>query len=295
MSKLDPDVVHLHHLSFKWPFAALETNRLWDGDTPLLVSEHGFHNMVFGPPSQRRNMRELYEQNISEVENIILNTQQTKSESEAFFGDAFDPQRCWTGINGLNIDKYQRLPQCVLRERLGVSSERPLLLFVSRFIERKGIYTLLNALLRCYNRGLEFNVLFVGDGPASSDIEAFRSAWNHSGEIYIEKDVDDLVPYYNASDLFVVPSWHEDCGLVYLEAMACGTPVIGSEMVPETTIPSTEYGYRPPVADATALADAIERAVKAEWDADTLRAHAESFAWDGKISEYELIYDELTK
>jgi phosphatidylinositol alpha-1,6-mannosyltransferase len=107
--------------------------------------------------------------------------------------------------------------------------------------------------------------VIVGSGP---DEERLRQIVDHHGlhdAVHFAGRVpwDDLLLYYNAADVFVMPSREdppdvEGFGLVFLEANACGTPVIGANAggVPDAIVDGTT-GYLVPPADPAALADAL--------------------------------------
>lgn len=96
-------------------------------------------------------------------------------------------------------------------------------LFVGRFIEKKGISTLLEAASKV-DRNITF--LFIGGGPLEKKVK--EKAAVQENIIYVGKVPDqDLVKYYNVADILIVPSQYEEgFGRVAVEALSCGTPVI---------------------------------------------------------------------
>jgi phosphatidylinositol alpha-1,6-mannosyltransferase len=122
--------------------------------------------------------------------------------------------------NGVDLSVFHPLDdarRAALRLRLGVERDAPLLLFVGRFVEKKG----LPLLQRLARRMPEASWLFAGWGPMDpgdwgfSNVEVFRG---YSGE--------RLAQLYQAADLLVLPSVGEGFPLVVQEAMACGTPAL---------------------------------------------------------------------
>lgn len=98
-------------------------------------------------------------------------------------------------------------------------------LFVGRFIKIKGTDILLDIARQIRN---EIYFAFIGDGPMSEDIK--KSSKSMPNVIFVEKvDNQGLPRYYNASDIFIIPSLYEEgFGRVILEAVSCGLPVIGA-------------------------------------------------------------------
>ena len=95
----------------------------------------------------------------------------------------------------------------------------------------------------------------------------------------------------NASDLFVLPSLSESFGIVQIEAMACGVPVVatingGSEEI----ITSEDYGLLVEPANPEDLAEKILIALNKEWDKEKIRKYAEQFTWERIAERIHEIY-----
>jgi phosphatidylinositol alpha-1,6-mannosyltransferase len=108
--------------------------------------------------------------------------------------------------------------------------------------------------------------------------------------------VDDIDDYYRRADLFVLPTESESFGLVFLEALAYGTPVVGTTGVPTDVIPddTDEIGYRVPPDHPERLADAILSALRKEWDYERIQAYAREFSWESNIDKFEHVYETHT-
>lgn len=114
------------------------------------------------------------------------------------------------------------------RERLGWTVEETVVGFTGRFVEEKGIGTLLKAFSQSTP---SWNLLVVGGGVLGGEIEAVRR--EHPTRVRVATDVshDDVPAYLNAMDLLCAPSrttagWREQFGRMLIEAMACGVPVL---------------------------------------------------------------------
>jgi rhamnosyl/mannosyltransferase len=134
----------------------------------------------------------------------------------------------------------------------------PLLLFVGRLRYYKGLDYLVQAMQR-----IEATLLVVGTGPEGEHLRALTAELGLSDKIHFLADVGDdaLVTYFQAADLFVLPSSHrsEAFGIVLLEAMAAGTPLITTELGTGTSWVNQDgiTGRVVPPRDAAALAEAI--------------------------------------
>jgi D-inositol-3-phosphate glycosyltransferase len=136
---------------------------------------------------------------------------------------------------GVDINNFQVLSRDAARQNLEISSDKQVVLFVGRFDPRKGIKTLLNAVAQMKIQAQKpLQVLLVGGGQNPADIQERQRL----EEIIQQKGLSSLITfvgaidhqqlteYYTAADVCVIPSHYEPFGLVAVEAMACGTPVI---------------------------------------------------------------------
>ncbi len=117
-----------------------------------------------------------------------------------------------------------------VRARLGWDDRTPVIGFLGRFIEAKGVRLLTTALSRLRS---PWRALFVGDGPERPHLEAFAAARAGSVAVVTGVTHDDVPDYLNAMDVLCAPSqttrgWREQFGRMAIEAMACGVPVVGS-------------------------------------------------------------------
>ncbi|HXG55005.1 MAG TPA: glycosyltransferase family 4 protein [Vicinamibacterales bacterium] len=117
------------------------------------------------------------------------------------------------------------------RSQLGWTDDVPVVGFLGRLVEEKGVRTLLDALPV---GSVPWRVLFVGDGPERQAIDAF--ARRHEGRVRIISHAthDDVPRWLNAMDVLCAPSrttpaWREQFGRMLVEAMACGVPVVASD------------------------------------------------------------------
>jgi D-inositol-3-phosphate glycosyltransferase len=173
---------------------------------------------------------------------------------------------------GVDTQLFYPRPADRAKERIGVDPGRILLVFVGRIEPLKGLETLLRALAQLRDRGVcqcrQLALSIVGgepDDPAARNVEmarikALREELGLEGMVTFlgKQDQDTLPDYYAAADAVVMPSHYESFGMVALEAMACGTPVIASEVGGLAfLVKDGETGFHVPDRDPEALADRI--------------------------------------
>lgn len=139
-------------------------------------------------------------------------------------------------INGTNPDIFKPLDKQKAKKSIGIESSR-ILLSVSRLVSKKGIDTTLKAFSNVLAEYPDSHYVIVGEGEQYNELQALANKLNISNSVSFEGAIahedSKLIDYYNACDVFVMPSKTEDgniegCPIVFLEASACGKPVIGT-------------------------------------------------------------------
>src|SRR5690606_13183751 len=141
---------------------------------------------------------------------------------------------------GYDPDELHSVDKREARRRLGIDPARPVILQLGRLVPRKGIGTVVEALgLLKRARGTRPQLLVVGgesDRPDPALTPEIARLQKMAAELGVEDQLvfagrrarDELKYYYGAADIFVTTPWYEPFGITPLEAMACGTPVVGS-------------------------------------------------------------------
>ncbi|HEY9650217.1 MAG TPA: glycosyltransferase family 1 protein [Coleofasciculaceae cyanobacterium] len=210
---------------------------------------------------------------------------------------------------GTDIRRFGAVTRLEARQQLGLNPDEKIAFYVGRFDERKGIETLVRAIGRSELRGKANLKLIIGGGsrPGQSDgiererIEGIVHELGMSDfTVFPGRIGDDILPlYYAAADVSVVPSHYEPFGLVAIEAMASGTPVVASDVggLQFTVLPE-ETGLLAPPQDDVAFATAIDRILSnADWrnqlGAAARKRVEDKFSWDGVAHQLSDLYTKL--
>ena len=153
---------------------------------------------------------------------------------------AIDPERVKVVHNGIDLEAWKH-PQgeeadaqaAATLKRLGIDPDRPTVVFVGRITRQKGLPHLLRA---CEQLPADVQVILCAGAPDTPEIKAeveglvARLREKRTGVVWIEEMLPrpELIAVLAASDVFVCPSVYEPLGIVNLEAMAVGLPVVGS-------------------------------------------------------------------
>ena len=175
----------------------------------------------------------------------------------------------------------------------------PFLLFVGTLEPRKNIPALLKAYHTVRSRGIPHKLVIAGNtGWKYEEIFAQLDRLNLRKDVIFTGYVpdSDLILLYNLADIFIYPSLYEGFGLPLLEAMACGTPVISSDV---SSIPEV-VGKAGILVDPTStdrIADAIETLVRDENYRRELRhsglIQAKRFSWERTAQQTWSVYEEI--
>ena len=224
---------------------------------------------------------------------------------------AVDPERVKVVHNGIDLEAWKH-PQgqeadaqaAATLKRLGVDPDRPTIVFVGRITRQKGLPHLLRA---CEQLPADVQVILCAGAPDTPEIKAEVEGLvahlrdKRTGVVWIEEMLPrpELIAVLAASDVFVCPSVYEPLGIVNLEAMAVGLPVVGSATggIPDVIvdgetgllvpIEQVQDGTGTPIDPARFEADLAERLTTLVTDTEAAKAMGqaarrrveEHFAW----------------
>ena len=161
------------------------------------------------------------------------------------------------GIDVRRFDRARVDPARVADFRQGASR---VVGTVGRLADQKALDVLLDAAPRLLADDPGTRLLIVGDGPLRPALERRARQLGVQGAVVFAGHQADVVPAYSAMDVFVLPSRYEGFGIVFLEAMAVGVPVVGTRVVgSEDAVVDGVTGLLVPCGDAPALAAAVLR------------------------------------
>lgn len=286
LMKVKPDLVHVHVPNPAAAFAIVTAR--YHG--PLVIMHQ---SDTLGRKFLKRLSDPFVSAMMRRADRIIVASQRYLESSEEL---APFKAKCRVIPMGINIEEE--------REDAGAESAKVvqeygprLVLAVGRLVGYKGFCYLVEAM-----RMVDATLLLVGTGPLDSALKQAVQEFGVSRKVKFLGRVDDLQKYYRASSVFVLPSISraEAFGLVQLEAMAAGVPVINTDLnsgVPEVSLHGVT-GITVPPKDANSLARAINMLLenaalqKRMGEAGRIRAHRE-FAPGLMIERTMKLYEEV--
>jgi D-inositol-3-phosphate glycosyltransferase len=238
---------------------------------------------------------------------IIAATPLEREQMVSLYGA--DPGKITVIPAGVDTELFHPRDRAEVRRELGLPDlDTPILLFVGRIERLKGLDTLLEsvAVVSRFCSGKDLKVLIVGGGGQSEEenAELHRIVQLHR-DLNLEEQVEfvgskpqEMLPlYYSAADITIMPSHYESFGLVAVESMASGTPVIASNVGGLSfTVKDGETGYLVPEENHFALAEQVHTLLKNPdlrlRMGEQAAQHALQYSWRNIASQIAEVYDE---
>lgn len=195
-----------------------------------------------------------------------------------------DPQRLHVMRNGVDLKRFHRHADTGLRASVGLQpGQGPLLVSVGHLIERKGHHLVIEALAALLPTHPQARLVVIGEGPERAALQALIEKLGVQAHVTLTGSLPqtELPRWYSAADALVLASSREGWANVLLEAMACGTPVVATDIwgTPEV-VAKPEAGELVAERSGPALAQGVQRLLARAPKAEAVRAYAEGFSWD---------------
>ncbi len=292
---IEYDLIHSHY----WLSGRLGSwaQELWN--RPHLVMLHTLGEVKnrtgVGPPEPELRIAAEKEL-VKTCHRILAPTDREKENLVRFYGVC--GQKIGVVPCGVNLDLFHPQEKQVARKQLGFDADDIILLYVGRFEPLKGIDTLLQAMSHLKGHRRLRLVLIGGDGDEAPESQFLRQKAMNLG---IEKNVlfagrvdqKHLPPYYSSADILVISSHYESFGLVGLEALACGRPVVSTPVgAMESLIQQKQAGHVVGDTLPRSLAKGIQSVItNSTPPADEIRKSVLEYSWSNVASailkEYE--------
>lgn len=249
--------------------------------------------------------REIGESQVVEAaDRLVANTDDEADQLIELYGA--DPQHVAVVAPGVDLERFRPGDKAAARAKLGLPLTGDVVLFVGRIQPLKAPDVLLRAISRLLQKSphkrRNLTVAIVG-GPSGADTAYPDHLQGLAGSLRISDLVrfapparqDDLVHWYRAADVVVVPSYNESFGLVAIEAQACGTPVVAASVGGlRTAVDDGTSGLLVPGHDPVDYADAIGRLLDDELLRHSLGrgalSHAQQFGWSATAARMTQVY-----
>jgi glycosyltransferase involved in cell wall biosynthesis len=201
--------------------------------------------------------------------------------------------------NGVDLDRFAPQDRGVARAQLGLDVAAPLLLSVGNLLELKGHALLVDAVHELRHDWPALQLSIAGEGPERSRLEAQIDRLGLQARVRLLGALPNaqLGAWYNAADLFLLPSSREGLPNALLEALACGTPALATAVggIPEVLGGAPEAGELFSDRTVPAIADTLRRWLLRRTDRAAVRAHALKYSWDRSAAQLAALLQAVAK
>jgi D-inositol-3-phosphate glycosyltransferase len=292
------DVVHSHY----WLSSVAATRLSCHWDIPHIAMFHtlGRLKQLANPKEVEPPLRlEIEQRLLHQVDRIIASTADERSQMIRYYRAT--ASRITVIPCGVDLRLFVPHQRSQVRERLGLSADRPIALFVGRLDTFKGPDVLLQAVSMMQQDALV--VIIGGRLSGDTDIQSLRILAQDLGiadrvSFLGARSHEEMPLLYSAANVTVIPSYHETFGLAAVESLACGTPVVATRAGGLTTIVKHgETGYlvpRCPGFFAERMDVLLTDPVLYTRLALMARSSVQRFSWQVVAQEVSAVYEELT-
>ncbi len=292
------DLIHAHGHPYLSSLIAAKLAKRYK--KPFVLTQHNTfieYNSIWNTV-ERLNDLLVGKQILREAQKIITVSSATR---DYVLSLGADPEKVTVLHNGVDLERFK--PDARLREKtrakLGIHQDETVVLTVRRLVFKNGIDTLIDAARIAVEKNPKLVFLAVGKGPDFNDVKARIEQLGISRNFRLAGFVSDadLPAYYNAADFFVLPSKSgEGLPLVGLEAMACGLPLIATDVGGINEVMIAGYGKLVPPNNPAAMAAAISDfafmnllSLREKLRHEMTLRHS----WEANVINLEKIYEEL--
>lgn len=311
---LNYDILHCHY--YLSGLVGLEINKKKEHDLPIVMTFHTLalmKNLVARDELEKEEMERINAENIltQKVTRIITPTDSERSYLEYLYQANKD--KITIIPPGVNTAFFKPTDKAMAKQAIGAKKEDKILLFVGRIEPLKGLDMLLYALkvLIMKNPAIKVCLWIVG-----GDILQKQELWSHQLKMLQQlKDVlhlsthvrfvgqktqEELPNYYNAAEMVIMPSHYESFGMVTLEAMACGVPVITTNVAGVSQLIDKKHtslitSVNNPLLLASQIQYVLTDTVAHEQISHDLREKAQGLSWELIVKKVIAVYQEVKK
>jgi D-inositol-3-phosphate glycosyltransferase len=296
------DVIHSHYWLSGWVGRRIQ--RWWDVPHVIMFHTLGAIKNAIGVGESEPALRIMAERElVRDCHRIIAATEKGRGELVSYYDASLE--KISVVPCGVNLELFRHLDKETARRSLGLNGHN-ILLFVGRIDPLKGIDKLLMALPKLDTRRNLKLLVIGGDEDSQPEVERLQRL---SRSLHIQDSVTfagiveqkELPLYYSAADVCVIPSYYESFGLVALESLACGTPIVATRVGGiESVVRQGQNGYmvedNAPLRLADRVAALLSQKGSGMNSADSIRASVNGFSWsniaEAIVPEYSAILRE---
>ena len=287
-NKLSFNLVHAH---FIWPSGQVAVKLKEEYGTKIIVTGHGFdvYSLPFKSPFWKQSTLTI----LKKADGLITVSESNLNHIRKL---GFDGE-VEVIPNGVSFDKFHPIDKMKARDALGLPNDKKIVLAVGNLVTVKNHKTLINAVFELHKKEKDVLLYIIGKGDLEKKLKLQINQLNASEYIKLigAKPHSELSLWMNAANVFALPSYSESFGIVSIEALACGCPVVstrngGSEEI----IISDDYGFlvKNP-DDANEMSSLLLAAMHKEWNDAKMISYVQEYDWSKLVRRCLDVYSEF--
>ncbi|HUK85084.1 MAG TPA: glycosyltransferase family 4 protein [Candidatus Acidoferrum sp.] len=291
-------IVHAHGHPYLTSLVAAKLAKRYN--KPFVLTQHNTfieYDNIFGK-IERLNDLAVGKETLKEADKIITVSSATK---DYVLSLGAKPTKVKVMYNGVDLERFRPLAgkRQEIRRKLGIPQGATVAVTVRRLVYKNGVDTLIECANIAVKKNPNIIFLAVGKGPDRDSVQMKARELGIENNFRLTGFVADadLPFYYNAADLFVLPSKSgEGLPLVALEAMACGLPVIATNVGGISEILMDDWGRLVPPNEPELLAKAVLEFATINFSSRRLELRSvieDKFSWEKNVDSLVEIYEEL--
>lgn len=288
-NNIDFDIIHAH---FTFPSGEIGSKLKELYDKPLVITAHGEY--TYSKPFENKYWKD-------KITKIFNNSDYIIGVSE-FMASKIKKLGISKNVkvinNGYNDKIYKPINQNLCRQKLKISEHKKIILSVGTVRKIKGHEFLIRAIKNVSQKRDDIICFIVGDDSSkyATSMKALVSELKLEDKVIFvgKKTQKEISLWMNACDLFVLPSIKESFGIVQIEALACGKPIVATQNGgSEEIIKKSDYGYIVPVKNQEQLADKINLALDKKWNKNKIFEYSNKYRWPNIIKDIINVYENV--
>ena len=203
--------------------------------------------------------------------------------------------------NGIDTARFQPVDRAAARARFGLPDNAKVLISVGGLVERKGMHRVIDVMPALIGQHPGLHYLIVGgaspEGDNRAELTAQVARLGLADRVHFLGALpsDELKWPLSAADVFVLATRNEGWANVFLEAMACGLPVVSTDVGGNAEVVCrAALGTIVPFGDGAALQQALDEALGKDWDRAAILEYAQANQWDRRVAQLLRAFDRIT-
>lgn len=200
------------------------------------------------------------------------------------------PEKLVVIPNGIDLEKFKIIDKARCRTRLKMPLDGKAVLFIGSLVPVKGVESLINAfaILLRNQKQTPVKLYLIGQGHLESRLKAMASSLKIEGDVRFVGPVahESLSEWLNAADCLCLPSVNEGHPNVMMEALATGTPVVGSAVGSIPDFINRATGFLTAPSDENDIADKLAACLATSYKKEAVRARVQDYSWTACASRY---------